>query len=74
MTKTKIVVSNNGPLRLEGDFEIFDMSGNQYGLQGRTTISLCRCGLSRNKPFCDSSHREHFHHEATAFELPPRKV
>lgn len=74
MTKTKISVSNNGPLRVEGEFEIADMAGQTFGLQGRTTISLCRCGLSKNKPFCDGSHKENFHHEAAAFELPPRKV
>jgi CDGSH-type Zn-finger protein len=74
MTKVKIVVSNNGPLRIEGDFEIVDMTGQAYGLQGRTLLSLCRCGLSKNKPFCDGSHKEHFQHEAKAFELPPKKV
>jgi CDGSH-type Zn-finger protein len=74
MTKVKVVVNSNGPLKIEGDFEIVDMSGQAYGLQGRTLVSLCRCGLSKNKPFCDGSHREHFQHDATAFELPPRKV
>lgn len=74
MTKVKIVVSNNGPLRMEGDFEIVDITGQAYGLQGRTLLSLCRCGLSKNKPFCDGSHKEHFQHEARAFELPPKKV
>ena len=73
MTKTKITVNNNGPLRVEGDFEITDMSGNVYGLQGRTVVSLCRCGRSANKPFCDGSHKENFQHEAKAFELPPKK-
>lgn len=71
---TKIIVNNNGSLKVEGDFVILDTQGNQYGLQGRTSISLCRCGLSANKPFCDGSHKDHFEHMAVAFDLPPKKV
>lgn len=71
---TKITVNNNGSLKLEGDFEIVDMQGNNYGLQGRTVLSLCRCGRSGNKPFCDGSHKAGFEHDAKAFELPPKKV
>lgn len=73
MAGTKITVNNNGSLKVEGDFEVVDRSGNNYGLGGRTTVSFCRCGLSKNKPFCDGSHNGHFEHEATAFELPPKK-
>ncbi len=53
---TKITVLNNGPIRIEGDFEILDPTGAAFGLAGRTVISLCRCGQSANKPFCDGSH------------------
>lgn len=73
MLKTKLTVNNNGSLKVEGDFEIVDMDGNAYGLEGRTVISLCRCGRSANKPFCDGSHKEHFEHHAKAFNLPPKK-
>jgi CDGSH-type Zn-finger protein len=74
MNKTKLIINNNGSIKIEGDFEIVDTNGNAYGLQGRTGVSLCRCGLSANKPFCDGAHKEKFAHEAVAFELPPRKV
>lgn len=74
MSTTKLIINNNGSIKIEGDFEIVDTKGNSYGLQGRTIISLCRCGLSANKPFCDGAHKEKFVHEAVAFELPPRKV
>ncbi len=74
MATTKITVNNNGSIRVEGDFEIVDKEGNNYGLQGREIISICRCGLSQNKPFCDGSHKGHFEHEAIAFDLPPKKV
>ena len=73
MATTKITVNNNGSLKIEGDFEIVDRNGQPYGLMGREVVSLCRCGMSQNKPFCDGSHKGHFEHDATAFDLPPKK-
>ncbi len=71
---TKITVVNNGPIRVEGDFSIVDPEGREFGLAGRTLISLCRCGQSQNKPFCDGSHgRQGFQDTVTARELPPPK-
>jgi CDGSH-type Zn-finger protein len=70
---TKIVVNNNGSLKVEGDIEVFDRAGNKYDLGGRQVISFCRCGLSKTKPFCDGAHKGHFEHEAVAFDLPPKK-
>jgi CDGSH-type Zn-finger protein len=69
-----IKVFNNGPLRIEGDFQIFDAEGGEFGLGGRTALSLCRCGFSENKPFCDGSHaRQGFESACQARELPPMK-
>ena len=73
MPTTKITVNNNGSIVLEGDFEIVDKNGGVYDLNGREKVSICRCGLSDNKPFCDGSHKGHFEHEAIAFALPPKK-
>ena len=73
MSKTTLKVNNNGSLKVSGDFEIVDKEGNAYDLAGRDVISLCRCGLSQNKPFCDGAHRNHFEHDAVAFALPPKK-
>lgn len=73
MATTRITVNDNGSLRVEGDVEIVDKNGGVYNLQGREIISLCRCGHSRNKPFCDGSHKSNFEHEAKAFDLPPKK-
>ncbi len=68
----KITVSNNGPLRVEGEFTICDQSGKEFGLAGRKLISLCRCGHSENKPFCDGSHkRVGFESVVEARDLPP---
>jgi CDGSH-type Zn-finger protein len=74
MASAKITVNSNGSLRVEGDFEIVDKNGNVYDLGGREMVSICRCGLSKNKPFCDASHKGHFEHEAIAFNLPPKNL
>jgi len=74
MQKTRITINSNGSCRIDGEFEIVDKAGNQYDLGGRETVSICRCGLSQNKPFCDGSHKGHFEHEAVAFALPPKKT
>jgi CDGSH-type Zn-finger protein len=60
-------------VKIEGDFEIVDRNGDNYDLGGREIVSLCRCGLSKNKPFCDGSHKDVFDHAAVAFALPPKK-
>ncbi len=54
---TKVTIKNNGPLRIEGEFEIFDENGNQFDTQGKSAISLCRCGQSSKAPFCDGTHK-----------------
>jgi len=74
MSKTKLTINSNGSVKIDGDFEIVDKDGTAYNLQGRTIVSICRCGLSQNKPFCDGSHKNHFEHDAIAFDLPPKKV
>jgi CDGSH-type Zn-finger protein len=72
---TKITINNNGNIRVEGDFEIVDPQGNAFGLGGRTVISLCRCGQSKNKPFCDGSHNAvGFNDPVVARDLPAPKA
>lgn len=72
MAGTKITVKNDGSVRVEGDFELVDQEGKAFGLGGRTAISLCRCGQSENKPFCDGSHKKFgFQSVIQARDLPP---
>jgi CDGSH-type Zn-finger protein len=72
MAATRIIVKNNGSLRIEGDFEVVDQEGRAFGIAGRSHVSLCRCGQSENKPFCDGTHRIcGFRSEVTAFDLGP---
>lgn len=70
---TKIIVHNNGSFRIEGeDIELVDANGNRYQLNGRKKISLCRCGESKTKPFCDASHKTNgFQSTCDAYVLPP---
>jgi CDGSH-type Zn-finger protein len=44
----------SGPLWVKGKIEIESSNGLPY--EKRNRVTLCRCGKSRNKPFCDSSH------------------
>ncbi len=60
MAQVKITVRKNGPYRIEdpaGVIELVDAEGNRYDLSGREgRFSLCRCGASVTKPFCDGAH------------------
>ena len=72
MATTKITVRSNGSVRVEGDFEIVDLEGRAFGLGGRSAVSLCRCGHSQDKPFCDGSHKKvGFQSEIVARDMPP---
>ncbi len=58
MAEVKITVRPNGPYRVEGleYLKLVDADGNEWNLAGKAGISLCRCGASVNKPFCDGTH------------------
>jgi CDGSH-type Zn-finger protein len=59
MAKVRITLRPNGPYRVEdpeGLVELVDANGNKYDLTGKPAYSLCRCGGSVNKPFCDGTH------------------
>lgn len=45
---------HNGPLQVQGNLEI--CAGTGRTVARTTDTRLCRCGQSRNKPFCDLSH------------------
>ena len=44
----------SGPLQLRGGVRVQSASGESYEVRNRQT--LCRCGQSSNKPFCDGTH------------------
>ncbi len=43
-------------------------------LQAGKDYWFCACGKSASQPFCDGSHKDHFEHDAIAFDLPPKKA
>ena len=51
-----VVVSNNGPLYVRGNLNIDGAADDMPGVKFRA--ALCRCGLSKNKPFCDNTHED----------------
>ncbi|HXI99254.1 MAG TPA: CDGSH iron-sulfur domain-containing protein [Gemmatimonadaceae bacterium] len=65
MADVTIEVRKNGSYRVYGDVNLVDHEGNQVPVpegkrkvspEGKTWISLCRCGGSVTKPFCDGTH------------------
>ena len=55
----KITVRPKSNLRVEfaeGELQIINEDGQPIDLTGKTAISLCRCGGSLQKPFCDGTH------------------
>lgn len=58
MSDVKITTGENGPLAVKGPVTLLDHEGNAYDLEGQGRIWLCRCGGSKNKPFCDGTHND----------------
>lgn len=54
----KIIVRPHGSLKVEGGIPLYDNDGNRIPTPEGRPYSLCRCGQSKNKPFCDASHKE----------------
>jgi len=52
---TTVQVLKKGPYVVNGRFVFVDTEGKEEVKEGN--IALCRCGLSKNKPFCDGTHK-----------------
>lgn len=57
MTKVTIRALKNGPYEVRGEPSLMDRRGGKYRGQ-KDPLYLCRCGHSKNKPYCDGSHAE----------------
>lgn len=52
-----IMVRPDGPLICKGDVEITLQNADGELILKEKEFALCRCGLSKNKPFCDGTHK-----------------
>ena len=52
---TSVVVNEDGPLEVLGEIEVVNADGQT--VRRAQHLYLCRCGNSKNKPYCDGSHR-----------------
>ena len=67
MADVTIKVRNDGPLLVEGPFQLVDALGNAFALDpAKPAYALCRCGRSKSAPFCDGSHKGEFVSQVTA--------
>ena len=48
----------DGPYEVSGGAKILDYTGKEYFESAIDPLYLCRCGASKNKPFCDGSHED----------------
>ena len=57
MSDVTIKVRDNGPLLVTGAITLVDAEGNSFTLNpDKPNVALCRCGHSKNRPFCDGAH------------------
>jgi 3-phenylpropionate/trans-cinnamate dioxygenase ferredoxin subunit len=57
MSDSKITISLDGSLKVEGPVTLADHEGNEIPTKEGIPYFLCRCGSSEKKPFCDGSHK-----------------
>ncbi|MFH1024251.1 MAG: CDGSH iron-sulfur domain-containing protein [Planctomycetota bacterium] len=57
MSDVSIQVRTNGPFKVTGAVTLTDGAGRPFNLAGKPEVYLCRCGQSKNMPFCDGSHK-----------------
>lgn len=56
MSEVRVTPYRNGPYLIRGPFTMLDQDGNEIE-SNRPIVALCRCGKSRNRPFCDGTHK-----------------
>ena len=54
--KVTMRIKPNGSIRVTGEVDFVDAEGKVVEI--KSDFSLCRCGASKDKPYCDGSHRD----------------
>ena len=54
LSDVKVSLLKDGPILIKGKIELKDSNGEV--IPTKTSVALCRCGASKNKPFCDGEH------------------
>ena len=68
--EVSITPYRDGPLLVRGPVVLRDQDGNAIEA-GRSTIALCRCGKTRQAPFCDGTHQLAGFKAPSGRQLPP---
>ena len=56
MSDVKITIIDNGPIKVEGPVSFLDENGKPIEVEAGDAVWLCRCGASKEKPYCDGAH------------------
>ena len=57
MADVKVQLMDKGPIIISGEIVLADGTGAKIDTGGKPNVALCRCGHSKNSPFCDGSHK-----------------
>lgn len=55
-SEVKITVFDSGPIEVIGPITLSDENGGSIQFESGEPVYLCRCGQSKDKPFCDGTH------------------
>ena len=56
-SRTQIFINpKSGSIRISGDVDFIDAEGSV--IRSESNVKLCGCGRSKDKPYCDGSHKE----------------
>ncbi len=64
MADVKVQILDDAPIVIKGETELLDGDGKT--MKTASELHLCRCGLSKDKPFCDGSHQGKFESKVRA--------
>lgn len=59
---TKITAIKNASYKVDGPVTVEDASGQVKAVAEGESVWLCRCGGSKNKPWCDGAHKTNCFH------------